>query len=65
MLTLTLTPAQLQVITAGLGELPFKTAAPLFQLIQQQLKAAEAVKPEAVKPEAEATVDTPVPVKAK
>lgn len=36
MVTLTLTPAQLQIILDGLSELPFKKAAPLVGVLQQQ-----------------------------
>jgi hypothetical protein len=44
--TLTLTQEQLQVIAAGLGELPMKIAAPLVQEINKQI--AGQMKPQAV-----------------
>lgn len=39
--TLTLTLQQIQVIGAGLGELPLKIAAPVMNEVQKQITAAD------------------------
>lgn len=44
--TLTLTEQHLQIIAAGLGELPMKIAAPMVQEIQKQV-SEQAKKPSA------------------
>lgn len=41
--TLVLDPSDLDVIAAGLGELPFKLAKPLFDKIQAQLTEQQAI----------------------
>ena len=40
--TLTLTPAEIDIVGTGLQEMPFKTASPLIQRILQQIQAQQA-----------------------
>lgn len=55
-ITVTLTQEQLNVVSKALSELPFKDAAPVLAVIQQQLIAAARKAAETPTPAAAATV---------